>query len=585
MLTTGVHLLWRWPGAPAGEGPGAQAGNEGAGGVLRAALEGVEPAEASSSETKVSQTRKVWHIAGEAIWDRRKIAVKDVNAAAAPTEPESPFQPEECAGHFVLARSTPEGVLQKIWTNLAGSLHVYHLEGRDQCVLGTRFRDLARRSERRLDWEGLAGFFGLGFFPGDRTFHQDIRILRPASVYEFDGQGRIVREGRYWQWFHKPDERRSEAETIAQFGEVLREVLEDQTREGRVALPLSGGLDSRTVAACLPEGAKPFSYGYGYTPDSIEIRIARQVAGAAGLRFRPHVIRPYLFDKLDLVAEATECFQDITQARQADVTDWLGEEADYVLAAHWGDVFCDDMGFLKPTGTEEEVLEHSLKKMRKKGRGWLLEEIVRPHLKGDPEEAIREMMRAELRRLPEIEDPDFRVKVLKTEQWAFRWTLASLRMYQAAAFPRIPFLDPRVIEFFCTVPTRMVRGRRLQIEYLKRHAPRFARIPWQPYEANLFVYPWSPLWMKPVRAWRKLKRTVLREKPIQRNWEVQFFAPGQWERLQGVLLRKGAPLHEFVAPGKVQALLDEFRARPDGANGYTVSMLLTFAVWLERVHG
>jgi hypothetical protein len=39
------------------------------------------------------------------------------------------------------------------------------------------------------------------------------------------------------------------------------------------------------------------------------------------------VIRPYLLDRLDLVFEATECFQDTTQARQADVADWLGEEA------------------------------------------------------------------------------------------------------------------------------------------------------------------------------------------------------------------------------------------------------------------
>lgn len=495
------------------------------------------------------------------------------------------LRPESLCGHFAAVRQDTETGHVIVWTNLAGSLHVYHQAGRDGGAVSTRFADLGRLSARHLDWEGLAGFFGLGFFPGDRTYYRDIRILRPASEYEFDGQGRLVRGKRYWQWFHRPDERRSEAETIAQFGQLLRQVLADQTREGRVALPLSGGLDSRTVAACLPEDAKPFSFGYGYTPDSIEIRIGQRVASAAGLPFRSHVIRPYLFDNLDLVAEATECFQDITQARQADVTDWLGEKADYVLAAHWGDVFCDDMAFPKPRGTEEEVLEHCLKKMQKKGRGWLLNEIVRPHLKGDPEEAIRELMRAELRRLPEIEDPDFRVKMLKTEQWAFRWTLASLRMYQAAAFPRIPFLDPRVIEFFCTVPTRMVRGRRLQIEYLKRHAPQFARIPWQPYEANLFVYEWSPLWMKPVRAWRKLKRMVRGERPIQRNWEVQFFAPGQWERLQTLLLRKGSPLHEFVAPAKVRALLDGFRSQPDAANGYTVSMLLTFAVWLERVHG
>ncbi len=481
-------------------------------------------------------------------------------------------------GHCAVVRENPGGA-RRVWTNLAGSLHLYW---REDGALGTSALELYRGSRGRLDWEGLAGFFGLGFFPGDRTHFTDVKILRPASVYELDASGRLVRQERYWEWRHEPARGRSEPETIAEFGATLRAVLEDQARDGRVALPLSGGLDSRTVAACLPEGAAPFSYGYGYTEDSIEIRIAGQVAEAAGLRFRGHVIRPYLFDRMDEVAEATECFQDLTQARQADVADWLREEADFVLAAHWGDVFCDDMGFPKREGTEEEVLGHSLRKMLKKGRQWLLEEIVRPQMKGDPEEAIREMMRAELRRLPEIEAPDFRVKVLKTEQWAFRWTLASLRAYQLAAFPRIPFLDPRMVKFFCTVPTEMVRGRRLQIEYLKQHAPRFARIPWQPYEASLYTYRWSPLWMKPVRAWRKARRLLGGERPIQRNWEVQFFAPGQWERLEGVLLKKGARLHEFVAPGKIRELLETFRRMPDGANGYTVSMLLTFAVWLEK---
>lgn len=488
-------------------------------------------------------------------------------------------------GNYAILRRMPAGDGCLVWTNPAGSMHIYRLDGPYGRAIGTRTARLYPKSARRLDWEGLAGFFALGFFPADRTHYTDVRILRPGSVYEFDSDGRLVRQEKYWRWRHEPDRKRSEADTIAEFGAILREVLAEQTRDGRVALPLSGGLDSRTVAACLPAGAKPVSYSYGYTPDSIEIRIARQVAEAAGLEFHSHVIRPYLFDKLDLVAEATECFQDLTQARQADIAGWLREAADFVLAAHWGDVFCDDMGFPKASGTEEEVLEHSLKKMLKKGRRWLLDEIVRPQLQGDPEEAVREMLRQELRRVDGIEDPDFRVKVLKTEQWAFRWTLASLRMFQVAAFPRIAFLDPRVMRFFCTVPTEMVRGRRLQIEYLKRHAPAFARIPWQPYEANLFRYRHSHWWMTPVRAWRKLRRAVTGEKPIQRNWEVQFFSPGQYERVEAILLRRGAPLHDFVSPAKVRGLLETFRAAPDGANGYTVSMLLTFAVWLEKFGG
>ena len=50
------------------------------------------------------------------------------------------------------------------------------------------------------------------------------------------------------------------------------------------------------------------------------------------------------------------------------------------------------------------------------------------------------------------------------EQWSARWTTASLRMFQSAAFPRLPFYDTRLADFFATVPTPLVAGRRLQID-------------------------------------------------------------------------------------------------------------------------
>ena len=62
-------------------------------------------------------------------------------------------------------------------------------------------------------------------------------------------------------------------------------------------------------------------------------------------------------------------------------------------------------------------------------------------------------------------------------------------MYQAGAFPRLPFYDTRLADFFATVPTAFVKGRRLQIDYLKRFAPDLARIKWQAYDTNLYRYP------------------------------------------------------------------------------------------------
>ena len=71
----------------------------------------------------------------------------------------------------------------------------------------------------------------------------------------------------------------------------------------------------------------------------------------------------------------------------------------------------------------------------------------------NPEQMLRQFVGDGMTPLQSIEDADFQVKAFKTDNWSFRWTLSSLRMFQAAAFPRLPFYDHRLADFFCTVPS------------------------------------------------------------------------------------------------------------------------------------
>jgi hypothetical protein len=162
--------------------------------------------------------------------------------------------------------------------------------------------------------------------------------------------------------------------------------------------------------------------------------------------------------------------------------------------------------------------------------------------------------------------------------------MASLRMYQAAAFPRLPFFDTRLSDFFCTVPTKYVAKRQLQIDYLKRFAPALARITWQAYDSNLFWQRHFNSWLLPKRAFKKVGRVVSRrQQQRQRNWEVQFLSESGRRELTRGLLDSKLKLHEFVPAREVQTLLENFYAEPfKQKRGYTVSMLLTFSAWLER---
>jgi hypothetical protein len=222
--------------------------------------------------------------------------------------------------------------------------------------------------------------------------------------------------------------------------------------------------------------------------------------------------------------------------------------------------------------------------MEKGGRDWLLEHLCRKQLgKDEPGDFLKEMVRQEIAQVRHIDDQDFRIKAFKTGQWSFRWTEASLRMFQPGAFPRLPFYDNRLSNFFCTVPSEFVSRRQLQIDYLKSFAPDLARIKWQVYDTNLWHYQHFRTWLLPKRALKKAWR-ILRSKPvIERNWEVQFFNPEGRKGLERWLLRPGLRLHEFVAPAALQALVRNFYEDPiKEKRGYTVSMLLTFSTWLEK---
>ena len=376
------------------------------------------------------------------------------------------FLPANMNGHFLLLAHHLPTSTWHIWTSRLGTLHAYHATDGKRSAIGTFFQAVATAaSGRQLDWEGLTGFFSFGFFPEDRTYFTDVRILEPASHYVFGRDGRLLQKERYWQWWHQPDSRRSYDDTVAEFSHHLKAVLSSQTQNGRVAIPISGGLDSRSTVAVInpsnghfPSDQRLWSYSYGYSDNSVETGIARRVAAARGLPFQSFTIRPYLFDKLDQIFQSVEGFQDITQCRQATVVDEIASHADYLIAAHWGDVWLDDTGLASDANSNNRdfILSHVLHKMEKPGRGWLVEHLCRPRLSDDePESILRKMVQRKMSHLDHIEDADFRVKAFKTDQWSFRWTTASLRMFQAAAFPRLPFYDSRLTDFFCTVPSRL----------------------------------------------------------------------------------------------------------------------------------
>ncbi|MCB0976744.1 MAG: hypothetical protein KDB02_04730 [Acidimicrobiales bacterium] len=462
-------------------------------------------------------------------------------------------------------------------TDRMGTVHVYR-SGNDS--VGTFSPAVAGSGGHRLDWIGITGFCGFGFYPGDRTALEDVRIVRPATWLLLDDRGATVSERRTWTWTFEPANR-SVDETLEAFDDVWTRVLARRLRGSRAVIPLSGGLDSRTILAAATSaavGADVRTFTYGYPGSRVETSVARRVGAARGASPLEQTVGPYLLDRFDEVFDAVEGFVGLTLPRQAGASDVIGSLGDRVVGGHWGDVWFDSIG----SGSETvSPVERALTIFAKRGRSTLFDELCRPHLNGlEPEDVLRGLIADEVARLPDLGDPAMLLKALKTEQWSFRWTLAGTRAYQLGASVDLPFYADEVVDLFLTVPQRMLSGRALQVAYLRRFHPDLAAIRWQQSGTTLLDRWWERPAAKAERAVRKVSRTALRRSVLERNWEVQFLGEGRSARLES-LVRPLVERDLLTKAGATEAL-DEFAVHPAPDKAHRIDVMVALAAVLDR---
>ncbi len=457
------------------------------------------------------------------------------------------------------------------------SEHVYANEnGRTEP--DQHYRQIIQASPNpKIDWTGLASFLRYGMFLGDRTHLDGIHLLRGGHTYSFQG-GRPTQVSRSWSWDREiPEEPLDFDRSVDKFAALFHSSVASCLQYQSV-LPLSGGLDSRCLLAALGHADPSFelrSFSYGYASDSIENKIAVSVAAKAGLKHDSLVIGQYMPSKIDRAQELLEGFQDLFQARQLGIEEYLSQ-FDWVLGGHWGDVWLDAP---HDCPTDDHI-------------GWILEHWSTPGAKdlvslfdpalgdlwGNAENLLADQWS---RTVPDEKHFTRRYKIFKTEQWSARWTLASIRAYQGATQVKLPFYDIDLALWALDQPDDYLRGRRLQIEYLKRYAPGLARVEWQEAGTDLFSLDKKWTHVYPKRAWRKARRALTGRPAIQRNWEVQLAGKQGDEMIQRWLLEPSLFLRSVCIPNKLDDYVRRFKSQRDRETGSGVCKLITLSHWFE----
>lgn len=167
-----------------------------------------------------------------------------------------------------------------------------------------------------------------GYILGERTLLQNVEMMPPASILEYDIESAQNKISRYWDLrehltpFDKPDSIILENISETFKTSVERRLSKNQTNW----LSLSGGMDSRTIAAVIDVNNYPIKAVTSGVSGSYERKVTAKIAAAIGCE---HLF--YEFDEQQLVQSDEDMLELIREA--IELTDGMRGSSSSAMSA------------------------------------------------------------------------------------------------------------------------------------------------------------------------------------------------------------------------------------------------------------
>jgi len=199
------------------------------------------------------------------------------------------------SGGFALAIHDMKAKRTSILTDRFASKPVYYITNSDVLAFSSEIKALLQDKARYLEFDVGSIYEFLAFWHplSDRTLFQNVKVLPPASIYIYDHLNKQGRLERYWQYdiTAKDNEQYSLTSLVDRFDRLFIRSLWQRIKDvDSVALFLSGGIDSRIVAAYCADMCKKYNkelvfYTFGM-PGCVQERVTKQLAAALGVEHR-----------------------------------------------------------------------------------------------------------------------------------------------------------------------------------------------------------------------------------------------------------------------------------------------------------
>jgi len=435
-----------------------------------------------------------------------------------------------------------------------------------------------------VDGVGLLQLARHGWPLGERTWLEAIRVAAPGTWHNVSARG--VREQRYFRISFRrgPTAASFSAYTDVFAGNMRRAMQRATAAEGRIGIPLSGGLDSRTLLlAAESETQRLLTYTFGRA-GSRDVDYAAQLARAAGVA---HLHLPYdtgyLSRWLAPIVWRTEGLLPFSEVTFTSMHFHaaLAAHVDVILYGHAGDALT---GAHLPQAlplwrSRERVIQRVFRQCNRVPER-LLRRVFRPSFYRRFAPELLDSLRATFADIDQEELADV-LSVWDMENRQRRGTFASAAADRYRFRVRAPFLDRDVVAHLCQAPPRW---RLQQLAYKRMILTQFpyaAPIRWA-YTGQRLQASWCADFGTLARAYleRRLRRAV-RLSPTRLPDDFRdLCADTRGDRQLAHVIRQFAANPSF--PGEIfdrRGIEEAVSRHWDGGEDLThlVSMLATFA--------
>ncbi|MFB0527472.1 MAG: asparagine synthetase B [bacterium] len=364
-----------------------------------------------------------------------------------------------------------------VFNDRYGLRPIYYSQHNSELYLASEMKAILTCDDvtKNIDDGAIASLLFFGFVMGNRTYFESIKLLPPASFLVFKNNEISIHN--YWDFnFLDRNEGRTQSYYEQRLGSLILQAIERHIKGGvRITIPLSGGLDSRTILASIGREYYPINTVTFGTEDVDDIKIAKTVSDALGTNHHYLEISPE-----DIINNARKIV-NVTDGMISFLHSTGNMKLE--LIRDYTDVCLDGMqpfgSFFAPFATfkrKEKLLiaDYLFQPISINLAKSLFIDSYYKKIKNYPREAIRNISR-KCKSISASNIIDYSIATEYVRRFVNYGNLVKRTHVQV----RSPFFDNDLVDFIVNTPPQERRYQYLYTRTFSRLFPELARIPWE----------------------------------------------------------------------------------------------------------